>query len=187
MNYLSNAIVLKDNSYIKQQILDFEEKSVIRIPPVFRAFLENYDIAAFTEEIFNKFYSQEFKDYYTFEKVAFSPDPEVVFYDFLPPERYIQTKANVYHYEEDSAVIEDKICIGEIAGGLLLVGHGATNSDVIYADIFGDDNRPRKISDHIFDFLQSIKLTVDPEELSRFKVTAGDMYKKWGDRHWSIR
>ena len=37
MNFLSNAIVLKDNSYIKQQILDFEEKSVIRIPPGDRA------------------------------------------------------------------------------------------------------------------------------------------------------
>ncbi len=186
MNYLSNAILLSDHKIIKEQILDFEQKSGIQIPPVFRAFLENYDLPSFSTAIFNTFFSPDYKDYFTFEKVIFKSNPEIVFYDFLPPSKYIEAKNNVYHYEEDEEIIKDKICIGNIAGGLLLLGHGESNADIIYADKIGDDKRLHEVGENIFNYLRNITLEIDEKELQRFNIEAKDLYRNWGEKKWQI-
>lgn len=184
MNYLSHVKTLSDNSLIKEQILEFEAKSGIKLPPIFKAFVQNYDLAFFSEAVFNRFYSPEFNDYYYFEKSTYTPNPEIVFYDFIKPSNYIKAKENIYHYEEDVEIISDKICIAEIAGGLLLLGYGESNLDYIYSDFIANDDRLHKVANNIFDFLRNIELKVDEDELQRKKIDTNRLFKKWGEDFW---
>lgn len=184
MNYLSQVKTLSDNNLIKEQILEFEDKTGIKLPPIFKAFAQNYDLDFFSEAIFNRFYNPEFNTFLCFEKPTYIPNPEIVFYDFIKPANYIKAKENIYHYEEDVEIISDKICIAEIAGGLLLLGHGESNLDYIYSDFIANDERLNKVADNIFDFLRNMELKVDEDELQRNKVDTNRLFKKWGEDFW---
>ena len=184
MNYLSQAKTRSDNEAINKEMEAFEKNSQKKLPPIFRAFVQNYDLGFFSEAIFSRYFSPEYQDYYHFEKATFASNPEVILYDFLSPANYIQTQENIYHYEEDAVIIKEKICIAEIAGGMLLLGCGASNTDLIYADMLSSDHRPQLIAENIFEFLRNMVLSIDEDELQSKGIDASKLYQKWGEDFW---
>ena len=184
MNYLSQAKTLSDNNSIKEQIIEFENKARIRLPPVFRAFVENYDIFSLELSMFNKIYFPDKNNSSYFELTKFTPNPEVVFESLLSPSNYIKAMNNVYHYEEDEEIIKDKILIGNIHGGTLLLGYEGINSDKIYADFIGEGERLIKVGDDIFSYFKSIEIKPNENILRDFNLELNNLFKKWGEDFW---
>ena len=184
MNYLSQAKILSENSSVKGQIIEFENEAGISLPPVFKAFVMNYDISTFTISIFNTLFFPEKNSYSHFEKTEFIENPEVSFESLLSPSEYLKAKTNVYHYEEDEEIIRDKIVIGNIHGGTLLLGYKEFNSDIIYADFISEDERLVKVGENILDYFRKIKIEVDEDILTHVKVKKSDLYKKWEENFW---
>lgn len=188
MNKLELLKILKDNEEIKIQIRNFEKSTKILIPPAFKIFLENYDLRSHSESHQFRIYHEEKGGYTNFDDGEFTPNPEVGIESFLNPDEYLSAKENIYHYEEDNKIIKDKIVVGNIFGGTLLLGYQENNLDFIYSDFITESTEKRltKVAENIFEFFKSFSIYPNSDSLNNINVNLDNLYRKWGDNFWRI-
>ena len=105
------------------------------------------------------------------------------------PSEYLEAESNVYDYEEEGHIIKDKIVIGNIFGGCLLLGCQGHNMDHVFADKLAEDseNRCIKIADNILEYFRKIIIQVDFEALKRHNIELNNLSRKWNDEGWSFQ
>ena len=155
MNLLHRLKPLSDNAKIKGEIKVFEKESNTILPPVFKTFLENFEFERLNQTVSEKILIPESNNQFEFENWKFLQDEEIGIEHIISPLKYIEAKENVYEgYEEDEVFVKDKVVIGNIFGGILLLVIEGVEKECIYVDFIADDKRYFKVADNIFHFFQ---------------------------------
>ena len=188
-NLLALTKTNNENTSIINEINEYENKSGITVPPIFKAFIVNFDIWSINEFSMFQVALPNTTSYTNFDEGDFKNNPEIGIESILKPSEYLDAKQNVYDDTEDEELVTDKIIIGNIFGGCLLLGYEKHNKDYIYADFLTEDIEKRctKIAENILDYFRNIIIKPSPNALERLNIKLENLYRSWGDKHWNIK
>ena len=183
---------------ITDEIKMFEEKTGIRIPPIYKVFCETYELGEDTVFLENNYYLKKGELHYISLAYDFlpyetsMPGIEQIFeLDIIPHIIEIYHEDGTYDEETESGLSDKELLpIIKCSNAILIkVGYGKENVDQIYlydVNKFEEEgNRFVLIANNIFHFMRGMMMFDDPD---------GDMdeeyeklYKNWTEDFWRMR
>ncbi len=188
MSVLSRLKEIGDNTNIKNEIKFFEKESNIILPPIFKVFIENFEILNIDVYVNEHVLIDRTNRKLEFETWNFQQDSEIGIEAMISPKEYIDAKLNVYDaYEEDESFIKDKVIFGNIFGGVILVAVAGPDKESIHVDFIADEKRYFKVADNIFDLFRQSEININEQFFINSKLKVENLYKNYGEDFWRIR
>jgi hypothetical protein len=166
----------------EQQVIQFETEAGLKIPPLYKLFIENYAI----EDLSLPHYLIPSNNTLaSFEQCKFLLNDSVGLHKLLTLKEILPSMKAIYP-PKDKIWKKHLIMIADCAfQNSLMVGTGPTNEDKIYIESLSNRKRITYVCDNIFTFFRNYKVNVFPEFLYPHKLS--DLYKNWGEDFWRIR
>jgi hypothetical protein len=162
-----------------------EAKYGINIPPLYRMFLNMFYIGE-DSIYFDKYYSDEYKDFFPCSDFFYEPDRDkVMFTGFLSIENSLEIRSTAY--EGDEVFSKGLIPIGHTASNSAI--HIGTQGEEVDKIIFDSDSPGRfeNLGINIFEFMQHIVLKPLPREDIIGRVDQSQLYRNWNEEFWRVK
>ena len=187
MNILD--LIDSNNNSLDQQdrINDFESKSGIILPPVYKSFIINFNSQHILDDKLLCYYNEQYSTTLQLYDAEYKTDSRVAMHDFWELEKILTNMKNIYNQEGDEKIgIDNYIGLGECSNqGILLLGIAKVNSDEIFIEYHHEEPRIVKIENNIFDFLRSYNVELNLIDLPK-ETTKENLYKRWGEKFWRL-
>ena len=186
MNLLNRLKPTKNIDHVIEEVKSLEQDSGIILPPVFKAFIINFELKSYYQNFSRMFFIEKIDRVCGIDDWVFQDNDEIGIESFLRPSEYLMATRNVYHYEEDQEIVRDKIVFANIFGGTLLIGYGIDNMENIYADFIAGE-RAIKVANDIFEFFRKFEVSPMQDTIDRLNILEEGLYKRYGETFWRYR
>lgn len=161
-------------------IEEIQIKNNIQLPPIFKLFIETFELDYEKIER-DKLIKEGEKFPYYLSDFIYEPDKNINFAGFNSIETIIKIK------EDDEDWVKNKyLPIGYCSfNGGLLVGTIGENIDKIILHDYEREPYFRVIANDIFEFVKGLVLLPHKWYIEKFGIT--NIYKNWGEDFWRIR
>lgn len=166
-----------------KDVSQFEKESDIVLPPIFKAFVCNYE-PYFAHQKIKRDNSDEFQSfivpiYCTSELAEYTIDD-----DELSLESFKEVEDVFTFNRSNDGYLKDYLFIANhgYSGGLL-VGIGEGNKDKIYHNT--DSTEITFIAENIFEFLSRIQLV--QYDFDEPNINTSQLYQNWGEDFWRLK
>lgn len=170
----------------KPDISKLERKYGIIVPPIYRLFTETFSLG---ELITEKFYSDQYHDYYNCGYIEYAPLP-LKNKRFLSITKFIEITELFPEWDFSKTEKEwtqySLLRITDIGmGGGLFLGTKDDMKDGIYRVVWDWDEPYEKVAENIFEFVQGLSFVEDEENM--YGVKLGELYRLWNEDFWRIK
>lgn len=194
VSILETLIVRDWNDDVSMEILKFEKRTSIQLPPIYKVFYRTYQIPTFSNEMYID--SNADLGMVEVERMCkFLPKP-----NFFPPLQDIfeleAVRSALENYKNDgtydpnteSSLADKKLIpIMKFDNAMLVtVSYSSENLDKIYlynTDMDEGEGRFLFLGNDVFHFLRCFSVFDDPDE----KDLYGRLYRNWNDDFWMLR
>lgn len=182
--------------YLKLRTIDnrinvneVEDSLGIKLPPIFRVFIETYVINESTDDWGEKVLIPASNEKIELTYPTYLPLPEeVVFYNFCNIYEANNYLKELYHEDDDIWQL-GVLPIGECASGFtLLLGIAKDNQDHIIFEAIDNEPRYTKLSNNIFEFARGVVYEYqEGHYVKKYVGNSSNLYKNWNEDFWRIR
>jgi hypothetical protein len=180
-------------------IAELEQQYNVTLPPLFKLFLNYFDICGNYSVMFDKVLLKSNYEIY-FRSIAFKPQmyggtfPLKLGLFPIVPEDYAMSLPQLFksfhddRYEPEWAEYGMYRIFTVMYGGIF-VGTRAGEEDAIFRVLWEmGDGLPEKIANNIFEFINELEeLPMEEEFFEHYGFQLNQLYKNWGEDFWRIR
>jgi hypothetical protein len=172
-------------------IKSFESSSNIRIPPLYKLFIENFDV--FGEKVYrdtDKVFWSDSDGFLDLESSGTYPSREdLAFEFFFEIEKTVKVMEHCYD-KEDEIWGKQLLPIASCAMNfMLMVGIGQENKDQIFLEKTTFNERYHLVSENIFDFVRGLETKKNDTNwwFQNRAITHENLFKNYGEDFWRFK
>ena len=168
-------------------VLGFETNNKIKLPPLYKIFLETFQVGRRKTIIPNNYsyYNKRLEMIRNFGKFKYYPDEDVLIGEFFELAELIPIMVDIYP-KEDEIWEMGLLLIGENdMNHSFMVGINEDNQDQIFLE--RSDLHPRLvfIANNIFELIRGFSIQPQERLLGQYKFN--QLYRNWGEDFWRVR